>query len=106
MSRDQVLSNRLANGEANPAFLNELQAMAVETPEPLALAEQLLEEARFARVMRMTAQRFVLLSPAEKRNHLRWADHFAQIFNEKAALFRRNTPADIELPEFLRQKHG
>jgi histone H3/H4 len=72
--------------------------------DPLAEAEELLEEARFQRVMRMTAVRFVKLSPAEKRNYRRWAAHFARVFAEKAALFERHAPADIDLPTFLQKQ--
>jgi hypothetical protein len=94
------------SGAAGPSteFLNEQARMAVEDPEPVLIAEQLLEERRFQLVLRMTAQRFAKLSRAEKRNYVRWADHFERVFAEKHSLFKRNTPADIELPTFLQAR--
>lgn len=100
------LNAPITNTRNSTEYLNELQAMAVENAEPMAQAEQLLEHRRFQLVLSMTAQRFVKLSRTEKRNYVRWADHFMRVFSEKAALFKRNTPADLELPDFLRQAQG
>jgi len=72
--------------------------------DPLAKAEQLLNERRFERVMRMTALGFAKLTPVEKRNYARWAKHLAQVFAEKASMFHRHIGQEPELPEFLRAR--
>lgn len=72
--------------------------------DPISHAEHLLEEARFKRVMRMTAIGFGRLSDVEKRNYTRWAKHFAGVFAEQAARFERNAPGDIEVPAYLQAR--
>lgn len=103
MTREQSLTNPGGNDSANPAFLAAVRDASIETPEPIAKAEQLLERRRFELVMRMTAQRFAKLSPTEKRNYRSWAEHFESVFSEKANLFRRNTPADVDTPTYLQR---
>jgi exonuclease I len=83
------------------ALLQEHLAMETEGERVQMLPFQLLEDRRFELVMRMTARRFGELSPVEKRNYCRWAEHFRDVFAEKARLFERHTPADIDLPTFL-----
>ncbi len=88
---------------ANPEYLRELLEMSEEDKAcPVTKAEQLLEERRFERVMRMTAQAFGRLSPVEKRNYARWAKHLAKVFGEKAAQFERNCRPEPELPAPLK----
>lgn len=72
--------------------------------DPVAHAEQLLDEARFKRVMRMTAIGFGRLSDVEKRNYARWAKHLARVFAEKASMFERNCRPEPETPAFLRAR--
>jgi hypothetical protein len=98
---DPVIKNH--GSQLDPQFLAELVAMEDEGKAcPVLAAEQLLEERRFEKVMRMTALGFGRLSPAEKRNYARWAKHLAKVFAEKAAMFERNSRPEPELPEALR----
>lgn len=64
-------------------------------------AVEQLDQARFAKVMRMTARAFGELSEVEKRNYTRWAKGFARTFAEKAAMFERNSRPEPELPAVL-----
>jgi hypothetical protein len=60
-------------------FMNTMRAIETEEERVLERAEQLLEERRFEKVMRMTAARLRKLSHAvEKRNFTRWAKHLAK----------------------------
>lgn len=80
-------------GELSPAQANSLAA-----------AEQQLDEARWMKVMRMTARRFGELDAVERRNYTRWAKHLARVLNEKAAMFERNTPAELDIPPYLQAR--
>ena len=84
-----------------PEQLREHLNAETEEDRILVQATEQLDSARFAKVMAMTAQRFVKLSAVEKRNYLRWAEHFRKTFESKEALFRRHTPPDIDVPTFL-----
>jgi hypothetical protein len=84
--------------------MNALRIMSTENETPLDRAEQLLDDARFKRVMRMTPSLFAKLSQSERRNFVRWAKHFRDVFTEKARLFERNTKPEPELPADLRAK--
>src|SRR5262245_47853622 len=102
MKTDIAITQPGAGASADPAFLAELRAWADEDKTcPVTFAEQLLDERRFEKVMRMTALAFGRLSPAEKRNYTRWAKHLAKVFAEKAAQFDRNSTAEPEVPAFL-----
>jgi hypothetical protein len=100
LSSDPVFKNH--GSQLDPQFLAELVDMEDEGKCPVLAAEQLLQERRFEKVMRMTALGFGQLSPAEKRNYARWAKHLAKVFAEKAAMFERNSRPEPELPEALR----
>lgn len=108
MKTDRAITQPGAGGSANAEFLNELARMNDEdkaSPAPT-FAEQLLEERRFEKVMRMTARAFGQLSPAEKRNYTRWAKHLARVFTEKAKLFEHNSKPEPEVPEALLQREA
>jgi hypothetical protein len=101
MKPDPIFKNH--GSSIDPQFLAELVDMEDEGKAcPVLAAEQLLEERRFEKVMRMTAQAFGRLSPVEKRNYARWAKHLAKVFGEKASLFERNSRPEPELPDPLR----
>lgn len=102
MSTDPRFTNPGAGASASPEYMTAIRAMSIENETPLSHAEQLLDGARFAKVMRMTAARFAKLPQVERRNYARWAKHLADVFAEKARLFARNTSAEPELPESLR----
>jgi hypothetical protein len=72
--------------------------------DPLAIAEQQLDEARWMKVMRMTARRFGELNPVERRNYARWARHLAKVLGEKADMFERNSTPEPELPAALQAR--
>lgn len=84
------------------------QHLEAETEEDrvLSQAAEQLDNARIAKVMRMTALGFKDLSPVEKRNYARWAKHFAKVFQEKASLFERNSTPEPELPRPLQARTG
>lgn len=94
--------------ESHPVTLADHLAAETEgerTPaqvDPLEHAEQLLSQRRIDRVMRMTALGFAQLTDPEKRNYRRWARHLATVLGEKADMFERNSPPELELPTFLR----
>lgn len=101
MKPDPIFMNH--GSSIDPKFLAELVEMEDEGKVcPVAKAEQVLEERRFEKVMRMTALGFAKLSPAEKRNYARWAKHFAKVFGEKASQFERNCRPEPELPPALK----
>jgi hypothetical protein len=85
-------------------FMNTMRRIETEEERVLDRAEQLLEERRFEKVMRMTPQAFGRLSPVEKRNFTRWAKHLARVFSEKAAVFERNSTPEPEAPAYLQAR--
>jgi hypothetical protein len=100
------IPNMHPNGTVNVDFLNEIRAMSTEEERALERAEELLDAARFQKVMRMTARAFGKLEPAERRNYARWAKAFARTFAEKAAMFERNSQKEPELPSFLMRRQA
>lgn len=107
MSSDTVVTQPGDGAGANPDFLRELLKWADEDKAcPVTHAEQLLEERRFEKVMRMTALAFGRLSPVEKRNYTRWAKHLARVFGEKAKLFEHNSKPEPEVPAALLQREA
>jgi hypothetical protein len=103
LSSDPVFKNH--GSQLDPKFLAELVDMEDEGKAcPVRAAEQLLEERRFEKVMRMTPQAFGRLSPVEKRNFTRWAKHLARVFSEKAAVFERNSTPEPEAPAYLQAR--
>lgn len=101
MNFDEPITNSDATSMTNRR-LKALAIMDSENDVALDRATEQLDQARFAKVMRMTAQQFGRLEPAEKRNYTRWANGFAKAFAEKAALFERNSTREPELPDALR----
>lgn len=100
-------SDRLSNTGTfamQTEFMNTMRAIETEEDRVLERAEQLLEERRFEKVMRMTPLAFGRLSPVEKRNYTRWAKHLAQVFSEKAGIFERNSTPEPETPAFLQAR--
>jgi hypothetical protein len=106
--KTDVAITQLGGGAgANPEFLNELARISDEDKAcPPSFAEQLLEERRFEKVMRMTARAFGSLSDVEKRNYTRWAKHLARVFAEKASMFELNSKREPEVPAALMQREA
>lgn len=103
MKVDQAITQPGTGATSNVEYMNELARwLAEENAGPPSFAEQLLEERRFEKVMRMTATAFGKLSDVERRNYARWAKHLARVFAEKAAQFERNSKPEPEAPAFLR----